>query len=100
MSVFLNPSNSQPTPSDPPPLSCCQHITSYIKEVNYCSLFSTIFSKIISTEDLEHIESFLGYLAITLACLTSALISLVLYVLLIPVKFVVAAITLPYCGHT
>ncbi|WP_349821529.1 DUF1548 domain-containing protein [Chlamydia abortus] len=100
MSVFLNPSNSQPTPSDPPPLSCCQHITSYIKEVNYCSLFSTIFSKIISTEDLEHIESFLGYLAIALACLTSALISLVLYVLLIPVKFVVAAITLPYCGHT
>nr|WP_259431313.1 hypothetical protein [Chlamydia abortus]CAD7583947.1 hypothetical protein [Chlamydia abortus] len=42
----------------------------------------------------------MGYLAIALACLTSALISLVLYVLLIPVKFVVAAITLPYCGYT
>ncbi|ADZ18838.1 DUF1548 domain-containing protein [Chlamydia psittaci] len=100
MSVFLNPSNSQPTPSYPPPLSCCQHITTCIKEASYCSLFSTIFSKIVSTWGGENLESFLGYLTIALACLTSALISLILYVLLIPVKLVVAVITLPCCRKT
>ncbi|QXE26845.1 DUF1548 domain-containing protein [Chlamydia buteonis] len=101
MSVFLNPSNAQLTPSYSSPLSCCQHITTCIKEASLCSLFSTIFSKIVSNWVIEHVESFLGYLAISaLACLTSALISLVLYVLLIPVKLVVAAITLPCCRKT
>ncbi|QVE49337.1 DUF1548 domain-containing protein [Chlamydia crocodili] len=97
MSVSLNPNNFYPpTSPDSPTSSCYKHITTLIKQINRYSLFSKLFREIGSTLRLQHPKSCLDHLLIALVCIVSLLLSLVLYILLLPIKLFTSAIS---CVH-
>ncbi|WP_375793958.1 DUF1548 domain-containing protein [Chlamydia sp. 12-01] len=100
MRVFPNPNNSQLlTPTSPHPTRY-KHIATFIQQATLCVLFSKVFREIGSTFNLESPRSRLDYIWFALACLVSALISFVLYFLLIPAKLFILAITCPCCRKT
>ncbi|MEF9497013.1 DUF1548 domain-containing protein [Chlamydia sp. 04-14] len=101
MSVSLNPNNSHLPPSpDSSTSSCCKRITTLIKQINCCCLFSKLFREIGSTLGLQHPKSCLDHLLVALVYLVSVLISLVLYVLLLPIKLLTLVISCPYQRKT
>ncbi|MEF9519763.1 DUF1548 domain-containing protein [Chlamydia crocodili] len=101
MSVSLNPNNPYlPSPPDSPTSSCCKRIITLIKQINCCCLFSRLFREIGSTLGLQHPKSCLDRLLIALVCIVSVLISLVVYVLLLPIKLLILAISCTYQRKT